>query len=285
VPQMFPSPLIDHATLATRIADPKLRVFDCRFSLADTGAGRRAYDEGHLPGARYAHLDEHLSGPITPSTGRHPLPDPERLAAWLGACGVGDETDVVVYDDDGGAFAGRLWWLLRWLGHDRVALLDGGLQAWQAMGGEMTKTIPTPTPVELTIRRNDDAWVSTERLVSALPSGELQVIDARGAERFRGEEEPVDPVAGHIPGALNLPMTGNLDADGRFLPADVLRRRFLDALGGRASAQVAHSCGSGVSACHNLLAMELAGLVESRLYVGSWSEWIRDPARAVATGN
>jgi thiosulfate/3-mercaptopyruvate sulfurtransferase len=285
LPLLMPAP-----TLRERMRDPHLAIFDCRFSLADTSAGRRAHAAGHLPGAVYAHLDEQLSGPITPATGRHPLPEPARLAGWLQAQGVGDETDVVVYDDQGGAFAVRLWWLLRWLGHERVAVLDGGIGAWRAAGGVLTTTAPEPTAAAtLNARPDDSRWLTTDALAAALPTGAVQVIDARAPERFRGEQEPIDPVAGHIPGAINLPFAGNLDANGCFLPAAELRRRFEEALGDDCRGvggpeRVAHSCGSGVNACHNLLAMELAGLTGSRLYAGSWSEWIRDPHRPIATG-
>jgi thiosulfate/3-mercaptopyruvate sulfurtransferase len=279
--------LIDAETLKQRLGEPDLRLFDCRFSLADTGAGLKAYRGGHLPGAHYAHLDEHLSSPIGPDTGRHPLPDPRRLAHWLGRCGVGADSRVVVYDDMGGAFAVRLWWLLRWIGHDIAAVLDGGLQAWTAAGGALTADMPDGIPAALTAAPDDALWIGSDDLAAAVAAGDaapVQVIDARAPERFRGEQEPIDPVAGHIPGAVNLPLTGNLDAGGRFLPPDQLRRRFTDAVGDRPPRAIAHSCGSGVNACHNLLAMDLAGLEGSRLYAGSWSEWIRDPARPVATG-
>jgi thiosulfate/3-mercaptopyruvate sulfurtransferase len=279
-----PPLLISATSLRGRIGDPKLALFDCRFSLADTEAGRRTYAAGHLPGAVYAHLDEHLSSPVGPATGRHPLPDKTQLAAWLAANGVGDDTDVVAYDDQGGAFAVRLWWLVRWLGHRRAALLDGGLAAWQAAGGELTTAAPEPTPARLTATADDSLWIGTDALFAALPQGGVQVVDARAAERFRGEQEPIDPVAGHIPGAINLPFPGNLDADGRFLTPAALRGRFDAALGDTPPTRVAHSCGSGVNACHNLFAMELAGLRGSRLYAGSWSEWIRDPDRPLATG-
>jgi thiosulfate/3-mercaptopyruvate sulfurtransferase len=262
-------------------------LFDCRFSLADPEAGRRAYAAGHLPGAIYAHLDAHLSGPITATSGRHPLPDPARLAGWLGDCGVAADTAVVVYDDLGGAFALRLWWLLRWLGHRRAALLDGGIQAWQAAGGAVTTDVPTPAPAHFAGVPDDALWISTDALAASLTAAagdQTRVIDARAPERFRGEVEPIDPVAGHIPGAINLPFGGNLDSAGRFLPPAALRTRFTDALGDIAPGRVAHSCGSGVNACHNLFAMELAGLAGSRLYAGSWSEWIRDPARPIAGG-
>ncbi|MCG6941851.1 MAG: sulfurtransferase [Thiohalocapsa sp.] len=276
--------LMSAAALRERIGNPRLAVFDCRFSLKDTEAGRHAYAAGHLPGAIYAHLDERLSGPVRTGTGRHPLPEPALLAGWLGASGVGNDTDVVVYDDLGGAFAVRLWWLLRWLGHHRVAVLDGGIGAWQAGGGALTTMVPEPTPAILSAKPDDSLWITTDALAAALPTGAVQVIDARAPERYRGEQEPIDPVGGHIPGAINLPFTENLGPDGRFLPAVVLRRRFDDALGSIPPTRLAHSCGSGVNACHNLLAMELAGLAGSRLYAGSWSEWIRSPDRPITRG-
>lgn len=276
--------LVDAQSLLTGIADPDLRLFDCRFSLADPEAGRRAYAEGHLPGAADADLDAHLSSPIGPTTGRHPLPDPARLAAWLGDGGVSTRTRVVVYDDAGGGFAVRLWWLLRWIGHDRVALLDGGLQAWLAAGGALTREVPRHEPEELIARPVDTRWITTEALAADLTTGRLTLIDARAPERFRGDQEPIDPVAGHIPGAINLPLTDNLGADGRFHCAERLRERFTRAIGQTPASSVVHSCGSGVNACHNLLAMELAGLHGSRLYAGSWSEWVRSPERPVATG-
>lgn len=278
------SNLIDARTLLSRIQEPDLRLFDCRFSLADPGQGRRAYLEGHLPGAFYAHLDEHLSSPIGPRTGRHPLPDPSRLAAWLGGRGMTPRTQVVVYDDMGGAFAVRLWWLLRWIGHDRVVLLDGGLQAWIAAGGVLAREEPWYALGELIARLDDARWISTDALVVELANHLAIVVDARAPERFRGEQEPIDPVAGHIPGAINLPLTGNLDADGRFLGPAALRERFMQAIGDASPGRIVHSCGSGVNACHNLLAMEVAGLKGSRLYAGSWSEWIRSPERPVAIG-
>ncbi|MFB1487876.1 MULTISPECIES: sulfurtransferase [unclassified Thiocapsa] len=276
--------LVDAQSLLAGLEDPDLRLFDCRFSLADPEAGRRAYAEGHLPGAAYADLDAHLSSPIGPKTGRHPLPDPARLAAWLGDCGVSTWTRVVVYDDAGGGFAVRLWWLLRWIGHDSVALLDGGLQAWIAAGGALTHEVPRHEEVELTARPDDTRWITTDALAADLTADRLVLIDARAPERFRGDHEPIDPIAGHIPSALNLPLTDNLGADGRFLTAERLRERFTRAIGQAPASSVVHSCGSGVNACHNLLAMELAGLHGSRLYAGSWSEWIRSPERPVATG-
>ena len=275
--------LIDAATLHAHLDDPNWVVVDCRFSLADTEAGRRAYGESHLPGARYAHLDEDLSGPITPTTGRHPLPDPARLARKLGAWGIGDGTQVIAYDDMGGMLAAaRLWWLLRWLGHGAAAVLDGGFAAWRQAGLPLTAQLPAARPSMFEARPDDRLWLTTAQ-IQALPREEL-VLDARAAARYRGEMEPIDPVAGHIPGAINLPTEDHLAADGRFRPTDELRSRFAAVLGERSSMAVVHGCGSGVTACHNLLAMEVAGLSGSRLYAGSWSEWIRDPNRPIAAG-
>jgi thiosulfate/3-mercaptopyruvate sulfurtransferase len=275
--------LIDAATLHAHLDDPRWVVMDCRFSLMDTETGRRAYQDSHLPGARYTHLDEDLSSPITPATGRHPLPDPARLARKLGEWGIGPETQVVAYDDMGGMLAAaRLWWLLRWLGHNACAVLDGGFPVWRGAGLPLTAEPPSVRPATFEARLDDRLWLTT-RQIQALPA-ENVLLDARGAARFRGEMEPIDPVAGHIPGAVNLPTEGNLTADGRFLPRTELRARLAAALGERPPTTVVHSCGSGVTACHNLLAMEAAGLRGSRLYAGSWSEWIRDPGRPTATG-
>jgi len=276
--------LVQASRLSTRIRDPDVRVFDCRFLLTDPSYGIRVYREGHLPGAHYAHLDERLSSPIGPQTGRHPLPEPEALARWLGHCGVTRSTHVVVYDDAGGVFAVRLWWLLRWLGHERVSLLDGGFQSWVAAGGELSTEVPSQVAGVFPADRHDEIWVTTRDLIAELDAGRILLIDARARERFRGEVEPLDAVAGHIPGAINLPMTENLDANGRFLSPPVLRERFLTVMGDVPPDRVVHHCGSGVTACHNLLAMEVAGLLGSRLYAGSWSEWIRSPDRPVATG-
>ncbi len=275
--------LIDAPTLHAHLNDPDWVVMDCRFSLTDTEAGRRAYRDSHLPGARYAHLDEDLSGPVTPATGRHPLPDPERLAQKLGAWRIDHDTQVVAYDDMGGMLAAaRLWWLLRWLGHTACAVLDGGLPTWRRAGLPLTAEIPAARPTVFTSRPDNGLWVSTEQVLT-LPAADV-LLDARAAARYRGEMEPIDPIAGHIPGALNLPTDSNLTPEGHFLPFAALRERFAAALGDRSPASVIHACGSGVTACHNLLAMETVGLCGSRLYAGSWSEWIRDPRRVVATG-
>lgn len=280
--------LIDCEQLAGHLHDPSWRLFDCRFDLADTGRGERDYRAAHLPGAYYAHLDRDLSDPITATSGRHPLPDVERLGAWLGRHGVTPETQVIVYDDSGGTMAVRLWWLLRWLGHTRVAVLDGGWPAWTTTGRPTDDREP-PAVVETPFTADPD-WhqvVSSAEIEAQLDAGEgpLVLMDARTAIRFRGEAEPIDPVAGHIPGAINLPLQQNLDADGRFLPPAALRRLYQAALAGHPADSAVAMCGSGVTACHNLLAMAVAGLPVGRLYAGSWSEWIRDPGRPVAVGD
>lgn len=275
--------LVDAATLAAHLDDPAWRIVDVRHQLADVTAGEAAYLAGHIPGAVFMHCDRDLSGPPNGTNGRHPLPDPQCLAARLGALGVGPQTQVVVYDDSQGMIAGRLWWLLRWLGHDRVAVLDGGLQAWQAAGGPLAATVPQPAPaVFVPVLR--DAAVDVDYVRRFLETSRLHLIDARSPDRFRGENETIDPVGGHIPGALNRFFRDNLQADGRFKPAAELRAEWLAILAGRSPGQVVHQCGSGVSACHNILAMEIAGLPGSRLYGGSWSEWCADPERPVATG-
>lgn len=273
--------LVDGATLAAHLDDAGWRVFDCRHQLADPAAGEAAYTAGHLPGASFLHLDRDLSGPTTGSNGRHPLPDPQRLAARLAAAGVSNTTQVVAYDDAGGMIAGRLWWLLRWLGHERVALLDGGIQGWQAAGRPLSRTVPQPAPAVFAAAPRD--WVvDAETVLANLDGGELCVVDARSPDRFRGENETLDRVGGHIPGARNRFFRDNLDTDGGFKPVAELRREFSALLAGIDPAQVVMQCGSGVSACHNLLAMEIAGLPGARLYAGSWSEWCSDPARPVA---
>ncbi len=276
--------LIDTATLAGFLDDPRWVVVDCRFTLTDTEAGRRAYAAGHLPGARYAHLDRDLSAPVAPGTGRHPLPDPAVLAQALGGWGIGAGTQVVVYDDSFGAMAARLWWLLRWLGHDAVALLDGGLPKWRREGRPGTGTGPTPRRAVFETRRDDRSWGGSEFVRDAVARGESLLMDARSEERFCGDIEPLDPVAGHVPGAVNLPFEDNLDLGGEFLTPEELRSLYLGFLDDLPPDRVIQMCGSGVTACHNLLAMEHAGLQGARLYAGSWSEWITDPQRPVARG-
>lgn len=276
--------LVDCETLADNLRDPTWVIVDCRFRLTDSEAGRAAYRHGHLPGAVYAHLDEDLSSPVTAVSGRHPLPASDALVSACRRWGIGTSSQVVVYDDAGGAVAARLWWLLCWLGHESVALLDGGIQAWDVARHPLEQSLPEPRHGDFESRINNEMWVEVDKLVDKSARAELLIVDARSETRFRGEEEPIDPVAGHIPGAVSFPLERNLDPQGRFCSAEELRSRWLAALGARPPASVVHSCGSGVSACHNLLAMEIAGLSGSLLYPGSWSEWIRDSARPVATG-
>lgn len=273
--------LVDAPTLADHLEDPTWRVIDVRHQLADTFFGERAYAQAHIPGAVFLHCDRDLAGPLTGGNGRHPLPDPQVLAKRLGELGVGPDTQIVAYDDAQGMIAGRLWWLARWLGHDKVAVLDGGLQAWQARGGALNAQVPRHAAVSF-MPRQLGGVVSASDVKVFLQTSQMYLVDARSPDRYRGENETIDPVAGHIPGAVNRFFRENLQADGRFKPADELRTEWLALLAGVSPERVIHQCGSGISACHNLLAMEHAGLTGSRLYPGSWSEWCADPERPVA---
>ena len=272
--------LVSADQLAQHLHDPEWVVFDCRFALTRTESGRQAYAKAHIPGARYAHLNEDLSGAITPNSGRHPLPDASLLARKLGHWGVDERKQVVVYDDSFGSMAVRLWWLLRWLGHDAVALLEGGFPSWAKQGRELTAEIPVVVPAEFHAAPDDSLWVDSEAMLEALREQSV-IIDARAEERFSGFIEPLDKVAGHIPGCINAPFEDNLDMRGNFLPAAELRANYASLLHGARPDSVIHMCGSGVTACHNLLAMEIAGMPGGKLYVGSWSEWITDPSRPV----
>jgi len=278
-----------HGTIVTPAllaANPSWTVFDCRFDLARPQAGREAYAEGHIPGALYIHLDDDLSGPIGPTTGRHPLPDPAEFAHRVAGWGITEDRQVVVYDDVSGAYAVRLWWMLRWLGHEAVAVLDGGWTRWVREARPQTRAVPDPEPAAPRAGSSRPEWiVTTAGVQDALAGGQLRLLDVRVAERFRGELEPIDPVAGHIPGAINLPYPELLDVAGNLLPTEVLRARLLEALGETPAEQVAWMCGSGVTACEGILAMTVAGLGEGRLYAGSWSEWITDPQRPVVRGS
>lgn len=276
--------LVSATTLNQNLDNPQWVIVDCRFSLANSDAGGYAYRHGHIPHARYAHLNDDLSSAVTRFTGRHPLPDFMLLAKKLGAWGITNDSQVVVYDDAGGAFAGRLWWLLRCLGHDKVAVLDGGIQHWQKQGFSLTTTLPKTTPATFRPYLNTSLWLNALQVQNSLAKKEICLIDARTPERYRGEQEPIDPVAGHIPQAINRPFQLNLDSAGLFLSADSLSKQFKHLIGTTSPEQVVHYCGSGVTACHNLLAMEHAGLTGSKLYPGAWSEWIRDKNRVVAAG-
>ena len=281
--------LISTHELARRLGQPTLVVIDCRFDLTQPHWGEAAHAAARIPQARYAHLDRDLSGPPSSASGRHPLPAPAVLARCFGQWGIDADTQVIAYDQGPGAFAARLWWLLRWLGHRPVAVLDGGWAAWQAEGWPLESGAPAAAHARHFTGRPDPRLLADapelERAVAAgeLERGERLLIDARGADRFAGRNETLDPVAGHIPGAVNQPFTENLQ-EGRFLAASALRAQYLQILGGRTASETVCMCGSGVTACHTLLALEIAGLGGARLYAGSWSEWIRDPARPVTRG-
>jgi thiosulfate/3-mercaptopyruvate sulfurtransferase len=272
--------LIPVDDLARHLDDPDWVVCDCRHDLADTGAGRRAYRECHINGARFVHLDEDLSAPKTGRNGRHPLPNPAKFAARLGELGIGNEKQVVAYDASGGYYAARFWWMLRWLGHQAVAVLDGGWQAWSGSGHPVTAQTPVINAANFTAKTRSELAVDAATIAHRLGKQQCLLVDARAPNRFRGENETLDPVAGHIPGAINRFFQLNLRPDGRFKPAPVLRREFEELLG-QAPQPIVHYCGSGVTACHNLLAMEFAGLSGSLLYPGSWSEWCAEPDRPV----
>lgn len=280
--------LISADELARALQDPQHRdivVLDCGFELTDPQAGRRHYDAGHLPGAFHVHLEDTLSGPKTGRNGRHPLPDRAALARALAALGVNADTQVVAYDNAGGMYAARLWWLLRWIGHEAVAVLDGGEGAWKAAGQPFTTDASAPRPAgALAVGEGRQATLDYPQLRQALAADARRVLDARAPDRYRGENETLDAVGGHIPGARNRFFRDNLGADGRFLPPAELRQAFLAQLGGLAPDAVVCQCGSGVTACHNLLAMEIAGLSGAALYPGSWSEWSAQPDAPVATG-
>lgn len=278
--------LISPQQLAERQKQPGLVILDCRASLEDLDYGQRSYAEGHIEGSSYADLLNDLSGPITKGvTGRHPLPDPNTLIDRLRFWGVNNDSDIVLYDDGPSAYAARAWWLLAWLGkRDGVFILDGGLKAWHAAG--LPLSLDPPQHVEGRFDGKPDAALvlSAADVQKKLDHPEVTLIDARAPARYRGEVEPIDPIAGHIPGAQCAAFTDNLGPDGRFLPADQLKQRFAETLNGRPPEKLVAYCGSGVTACHNLFALSLAGYPLGRLYAGSWSEWINDPQRGVATG-
>jgi thiosulfate/3-mercaptopyruvate sulfurtransferase len=281
----FHTTLIATAELAAGLGAPNLVLCDVRHDLAQPDTwGAAQFAAAHLPGARFVSLDRDLSGAKTGRNGRHPLPDPASLAAFFGRLGIGPSTQVVAYDQGSGMYAARLWWMLRWLGHEAAAVLDGGYARWTAESRPVTSE-PTAdaAPVTFTVRAIAPTS-NAEDVARDLRNDAIALIDARAPERFRGEVEPMDPVAGHIPGARNRPYLQNLNADGTFRTPAALRAEFAALLGQTPASRTVHQCGSGVTACHNLLAMEYAGLRGSRLYPGSWSEWCADPARAVARG-
>lgn len=276
--------LISAEQLYPYLGDSNWLVVDCRFDLADTGKGHTAYRESHIPGAFYAHLDEQLSSPITAQSGRHPLPDMRLLNQWLANCGMQSDRQVVVYDDSGGAMAVRLWWLLKCLGHQKVAVLDGGWPAWVSAGYATSNSQPQAEASAYQGGFNANYVISTNQVVHNLNDASFQLIDVRSAERFQGIAEPIDPVAGHIPGAINIPLTENLDERGFFKQAAQLKQLYTQVTHQWPVEKQVYMCGSGVTACHSVFALALAGLGFPRLYAGSWSEWIRDPERPVALG-
>lgn len=279
--------LISPQQLAERQKSAGLVILDCRFALEDPDYGRCSYAEGHIEGAQYADLERHLSGPVSKGvTGRHPLPAADTLVQQLRAWGINADTDVVLYDDGPGAFAARAWWLLAWLGkRDGVFILDGGLKAWHSAGFPLSLDAPVIEPGTFAGTPDNHLLLDAEHLQKRLGQPGLTLIDARAQARFRGEVEPIDPVAGHIPGAQCAAFNENLGSDGRFLPAEQLKQRFAAQLQGRSPDELVAYCGSGVTACHNLFALSLAGYPLGKLYAGSWSEWITDPAREIATGD
>ncbi len=270
--------------LAATLGKKGVVVVDCRFDLRDPAAGERAYLTGHIPGALYAHLERDLSDLSKTGGGRHPLPTAPDLCGRLGRWGIDPTTQVVAYDGADGAYAARLWWLLRSLRHENVAVLDGGLSAWTASGKALDKAVPRPKAIAYTARFNVRSVASIAVLAARMANAGGWLVDARAPERFRGEIEPIDRVAGHIPGAVNRHYAKNLDRQGRFKSPEALRKEFDTLLKGQTPTDTVHMCGSGVTACHNVLAMDHAGLPGSRLYAGSWSEWIADPHRPVAKG-
>lgn len=276
--------LIQAEELARRLGEPRLTIFDCRFDLARPDSGRRRYEDEHLPGAIYADLNRDLAARPTGTSGRHPLPSVAQFEARLRAWGVRNDSSVVAYDDGNSMYAARLWWMLRWLGHSDVAVLDGGMRRWEQLGLPLDDAVPSPARGDFVARPALGSIVDAAAVLAAADDASARILDVRAPERYRGEVEPIDPVAGHVPGARNHPYTSSLDSANRFRPAGELRAALEASLEGLAPERAIVMCGSGVSACHLLLALEHAGLPGARLYAGSWSEWCSDPARPVRTG-
>jgi thiosulfate/3-mercaptopyruvate sulfurtransferase len=276
--------LIEPAELVAVMEDPRCAILDCRFDLAQPDWGERVYAAGHIPHALYAHLDRDLAAAVHAASGRHPLPSPAQWSRTLSHWGIDAGVQVVAYDQGNGAYAARLWGLMRWVGHTNVAVLNGGYAVWLAAGLPVSTAFDVRAASHFTPHASALGTLDADAIERALAQQEILLIDARAADRFAGENEKIDPVAGHIPGAKNQPFAGNLDAQGRFLSPSALRARWQAVLGARPASELVSMCGSGVTACHNLLALEIAGLPGARLYPGSWSEWIRDPGRPIARG-
>lgn len=275
--------LVSTAELAAHLDDPAWVVFDCRHDLAKPDAGAQEYATAHILGARFLHLDRDLAAPTTGNNGRHPLPDPQVFMRALGAAGVASNQQVIAYDAKMGVYAARLWWMLRWLGHENVAVLDGGYAKWKQEGRPVSSAVPEPAPARFAGEPRALAVDADDVLRSLGQTGRM-LIDARSPDRYRGENETLDPLGGRIPGSVNRFFRDNLDASGCFKPATELASAYTALLGAAPPHTVVHTCGSGVSACHNLLAMEIAGLSGSRLYPGSWSEWCSDTSRPTDKG-
>ena len=276
--------LIDVDELKQRLGQANRRVIDCRFDLMQPAKGRDEYSQGHIPGAQYAHLDDDLAGPVSDSTGRHPLPSADAFAITLGAWGIDNQSQVIVYDHASGAIAARLWWMLKWVGHEHVAVLNGGYSAWRQAGYEISDSQESATATKFRPSLHSDFVVSTEDLQDLVAAGDAPpIVDARDSARFAGLSEPIDAVAGHIPGAVNHPFSESISATGRWKSRNELRDDLARVLGADVSRSWVSMCGSGVTACHLALSAALAGYPLPRLYVGSWSEWIRNPQRPIAT--
>ncbi len=273
---------ISVADLAQHVDDPAFVIFDGRHELTNPEFGIKAYAHSHIPNARFAHLDRDLAAPQTGRNGRHPLPDPNVFAGWLGRMGVSNDKQVIAYDNAAGVYGSRLWWMLRWMGHQNVAVLDGGWQAWLAVEHPVTAEVPVPKPSRFT-GTPQKSPVDTKYVLEHLQSPDMVLIDARANDRYHGKNETIDPIGGHIPGARNRFFKDNLTPQGFFKSPEQLRDEFRPFVGNGSPEKIVSQCGSGVTACHNLLAMEIAGLKGGRLYPGSWSEWIADPSRPRAT--
>ena len=276
--------IISAAQLADIAANDDVRTFDCRFYLKDPKGGLNKYQQGHIPGAQFADMDTQLSSSMTETSGRHPLPQEEIFLEQLRVWGISNSTQVVAYDDISGAFAARLWWLLRWMGHQKVAVLDGGLQKWEALGLSLSDDAVQYPRGDFVGKANMQWVLDIEHVRAELAANKITLIDARAADRYTGKDQKTDPVPGHIPGSKNLPFGGNLNEQGLFASPETIKNRFDQVIRDQALDQVVNMCGSGVTACHNLLALEIAGFVPTKLFVGSWSQWIRDPSRPIATG-
>ena len=259
-------------------------IFDCRFLLKDPNGGLNKFNQGHIPNAQFADMDKDLASPMSKTSGRHPLPDPSQFIEKLRNWGVNNNSQIICYDDISGAFAARMWWLLNWVGHKNVAVLDGGLEKWTAQGLPLETEVTQRSPGKFSGEPNKEMWVDVNFVKQQLEQRNIQLLDARSSERFTAIDQKTDPVPGHVPGAVNYPFAGNLNQQGVFLSANELSKRFATVFAEYQQDQIISMCGSGVTACHNLLSMNIAGFPTPRLYVGSWSEWIKDPDRGVATG-